>query len=85
MTTSTSKVIQKESNISGIGVFAQVNIPKGHPILQIDDSRLVSDENPLRESEGEYDYHCDYLPNGQIVLMQPPERYINHSCTHVHI
>jgi len=76
----TVKVLQKESPISGTGVFAQVDIPKGHPILEIDDSRLVTDTNPLRESEGEHERHCDYLPGGKIVLMQPPERYINHSC-----
>ena len=80
MTKPTAKAFQDKSPISGTGIFARIHIPKGHPILQIDDSRLVTDESPLRKSEGEYEYHCDYLPNGKVVLMQAPERYINHSC-----
>ena len=80
MTKLIEKVIQKKSCISGKGVFAGVDIPKGHPILRIDDSRLVTTENPLREEEGEHEHHCDYLPDGKIVLMQAPEKYINHSC-----
>jgi hypothetical protein len=48
--------------------------------LRIDDSRVVTDEHPLDERRGEYARHCDYLAGGKVVLMQPPERYINHSC-----
>lgn len=75
-----SKVYIDRSPIHGKGVFAAVDINQGERILQIDDSRVVTKNNPLREEEGEYEYHCDYLAGGKIVLMQPPERYINHSC-----
>lgn len=76
-----ANVVPKESPINGIGVFALVDIKKGYPILKIDDSRLVTAENPLRESEGEYERHCDYLASGKLVLMQSPARYINHRCS----
>jgi hypothetical protein len=75
-----ANVVPKESPINGIGVFALIDFPKGYPILKIDDSREVTEENPLQESEGEYEWHCDYLANGKVVLMQSPERHINHSC-----
>jgi len=74
------KIVLSASPIHGIGVFAAADISKGAPILKIDDSRIVSDEAPLRQSAGEYDYHCDYLAGGTVVLMQSPERHINHSC-----
>ena len=73
-----SKVLLNASPIEGMGIFAAVDIPRGAPVLQIDDSRAVTPENPLRE--GELERHCDYLAGGKVVLMQPPERHINHSC-----
>jgi hypothetical protein len=74
----TRKVVLSGSPIHGIGVFAAVDFPEGGPILRIDNSRVVSDEAPLRESDGEYDYHCDYLAGGEVVLMQPPAQHTNH-------
>ena len=76
----TARVTPKESQINGIGVVARVDFKKGHPILKIDDSRVVTGDNPLRETEGEQEVHCDYLAGGKVVLMQSPERHINHSC-----
>jgi len=29
---------------------------------------------------GDGERHCDYLEGGKVVLMQPPEPYINYSC-----
>lgn len=74
------KVAVKESSIQGFGVFSLGNIAKGELILAIDDSRVVTDEFPLDASRGELEYHCDYLVGGKVVLMQFPERHINHSC-----
>ena len=74
------KVAIKESSINGMGVFASKNIAKGELVLAIDDSRVLTPELPLVESKGELEYHCDYLAGGKVVLMQFPERHINHSC-----
>jgi hypothetical protein len=68
------------SLIHGKGVFTIFNIKEGERILKIDDSRIVTDDNPLKLEKGEYEHHCDYLGNGVVVLLQEPERYINHSC-----
>jgi SET domain-containing protein len=75
-----AQVIVKESPINRLGVFALENISKGEMILAIDDSRIVTPKLPLIESKGELEYHCDYLADGKVVLMQLPERHINHSC-----
>ena len=75
-----TKIIVQESSINGMGVFALENIAKGEIILAIDDSRVLTPELPLDESKGEFEYHCDYLADGKVVLMQFPERHINHSC-----
>jgi len=47
-------------------------------ILEIDDSHVVADENKLSKHQLEFD--CDFLAAGKIILMQKPEKYINHSC-----
>jgi SET domain-containing protein len=75
-----SKVYIADSPIHGKGVFAAVTIRPGEPILTIDDSRLVTENSPLRSSLDEHRRYCDFLADNTIVLMQPPERYINHCC-----
>ena len=67
-------VTVQKSKIHGIGVFAARDFFAGEIILPIDDSRIVDEAHPLREDLGEYDYHCDYLENGKVVLMKSPER-----------
>ena len=71
-------ILVKSSPLQGKGVFAAKNFHKGEVILEIDDDHVVVDESNLTESQHEYD--CDYLANGTIILMQEPEKYINHSC-----
>lgn len=75
-----SKVSVKDSKIQGKGVFAKLPIAKGEIVLAIDDSRKVTDDMPLRPERGESEDHCDWFPDGTVVYMQEPERYINHSC-----
>jgi uncharacterized protein len=67
-----------ESVIAGLGVFAATPFRHGDLVLEIDDSRVVDDVHPLGPSDSPD--HRDYLANGKVVLMQFPERYINHSC-----
>ena len=74
-------VIVRESKIHGLGVFANRDIEPGEKILVIDDTRLVDAKHPLQPELGEFEHHCDYLADSQVVLMQYPERYINSSCS----
>jgi uncharacterized protein len=69
----------RESPIHGRGVFATRRFEWGEPILPIDDSRVVTPEAPLDREHGELEHHRDYLGTHD-VLMQEPERYINHCC-----
>jgi hypothetical protein len=73
-------VIVAPSVIHGLGVFATGDFCPGETVLLIDDSRMVDEEHPLRPECGEYEYHCDYLAGGKIVLLRPPERHINSGC-----
>ena len=75
---SPSVLVVRPSPVHGRGVFSTADFKAGVVILERDDSRLVADDNPLRE--GEHPYHCDWLPDGRIVYVQEPERYTNHSC-----
>jgi GNAT superfamily N-acetyltransferase len=40
----------------------------------------VTDADPLDPARDEFEHHCDYLAGGKVVLMRPPERFINHAC-----
>ena len=73
-------VIVRASSIHGLGVFAARDFAEGEAVLILDDSRVVDDGHPLRPERGEYDYHCDYLAGGRVVLQPFPERHINSSC-----
>jgi hypothetical protein len=68
----------RHSCIQGTGVYATHSIGAGVAVLKIDDSRRVDEQHPL--SAADDPRHCDYLAAGKVVLMQSPERYINHSC-----
>ena len=78
--TQPSRVAVLASLIQGHGVFATHVLPCGTVVLRLDDSRVVDANHPLRPDAGELERHRDFLPDGTAVLMQSPERYINHSC-----
>jgi uncharacterized protein len=75
-----SRLYTAESSIHGKGVFSYVHFSPGEMILKIDDSRVVTDADPLDTAKDEFEHHCDYLARGKVVLMQAPERFINHRC-----
>jgi hypothetical protein len=75
-----SRVYNAESPIHGTGAFSAIPISPGEIVLRIDDSRVVTDADPVDPSIGEFEHHCDYLAGGKVVLMQSPERSINHRC-----
>ena len=75
-----SDVHVAESGIHGVGVFAARDFAAGETLMALDDSRVVDAEHPLRPELGEYEYHCDYLEGGKVVLQGFPERHVNSSC-----
>lgn len=72
------KIVVKNSGIQGKGVYANKEFKKGDVVLLIDDSHVVLDPSKLTDDQNAFD--CDYLQNGKVILMQEPEKYINHSC-----
>jgi uncharacterized protein len=70
-------VFVKGSKIQGKGVFAAKSFQPGDEILEIDDSQVVEDESTLTAED--WAYNADFF-DGKIVIMQEPERCINHSC-----
>jgi len=69
----------RPSEIHGRGVFANRGFRRGEQVLPIDDSRVVESEDSFDASQGEFEYHQDYLGDHN-VLLQEPERHINHCC-----
>jgi phosphoribosylformimino-5-aminoimidazole carboxamide ribotide isomerase len=67
----------KPSRVQGKGIFALRNFQAGEKILEIDDSHIVEDVSILTKDD--WEYNLDFV-NDKIVLMQEPERCINHSC-----
>ena len=67
----------RDSLLQGKGVFASRDFGTGEIVLEIDDSHIVTDESHLTPEQHEFD--LDYLQD-KTVLMQEPEKYINHSC-----
>jgi hypothetical protein len=68
----------RASPTDGLGVFALRSHRAGELVLSIDDSCVVDHTHPLTALDNPR--HCDYLAGGKVVLMQYPERHINHSC-----
>lgn len=74
-----SAVEVSPSMIEGLGLFALRPFSANQRIRQISVLREVTPEAPLREDRGERAEHCDY-PDGKVVLLGSPDRYVNHSC-----
>ncbi len=74
----------KKSDIIGKGIFAMSLIKKGATVLTWNPKILTREEADKRPNE-EKDHYL-YPEGDKMLWMQPPERYINHSCdanTHV--
>ena len=71
-------VIVKDSIIQGKGVFAERDFRMGEIVLKWDVSHELSKEEAGKASK-EDQHYIVYL-NGKYIFMQPPERYVNHSC-----
>ena len=80
-----NEIIVKKSRIEGKGVFASRDFKKGEVVIKWD----ISHELRPEELKGLPEKEKRYVTNigGKIILMQPPARYVNHSCdanTHAH-
>lgn len=71
-------IIVKKSNIEGNGVFAARNFKKGEVVLRWDISHALTPKEleQLTEEEKKYVSYTD----GRYVVMQAPEKFVNHSC-----
>lgn len=73
------KVIVKKSHIHGTGVFAACDIKKGEVITKWKIEKMLTEKEAktLPESTKRY---LSYIGEGRWIILQSPERYINHSC-----
>lgn len=78
-TGATEGVEIKRSPIEGLGIFATRSYLPGDRIRRVSVVREITAASPLREDLGERREHCAY-PDGKVVLIGPPDRYVNHSC-----
>lgn len=73
-----NNVIVKNSHIEGKGVFALRDFKEGEIVLNWDTSHNLPKEIVDKMSNEEKKY-ISFL-NGKYVIMQEPEKYVNHSC-----
>ncbi len=69
----------RPSRIEGLGIFAARPFGAGERIRRVRVVREITAAAPLRPELGERADHCDY-PDGRVVLIGPPDRYVNHCC-----
>ena len=70
-------IVIKKSKISGKGVFAKRDFKKGEIILRWNPkilTKLEADKLTTKQK------HYLYQEKNKYFLMQPPEKYVNHSC-----
>ena len=69
----------RKSSTHGIGVYALRAFEAGEIVLRWDLSHTLSKEElaSLPDHERMYTHSID---GGRTILVQPPERYVNHSC-----
>lgn len=72
-------VIVKKFPIHGRGVFAARDFKKGEVVLHWDISHILSKEEVEKMNEEEKRYVA--FSGGKYIIMQAPEKYVNHSCT----
>ena len=71
-------VIVKKSKIHGLGVFAAQNFKKGEIVSKWNTSPKLT-TNKINNLPAEEKIYVSFH-NGEYILIQPPSRYINHSC-----
>ena len=71
-------VIVKESPIEGKGVFAGRDFKKGETVIKWSIGNTLNEKEARELPEDEKKYLN--IHEGTLFLMQPPGRYVNHSC-----
>lgn len=71
-------IIVKKSKIEGSGVFAGRDFKKGEIVIKWDILHQLTAEEVKKLPESQKRY-VTFL-EGKYILMQPPARYVNHSC-----
>lgn len=74
----TDDVIVKDSDIEGKGVFALRDFREGEIVLRWDTSRTLS-KSLIEKLNDEEKKYISFI-EGKYVVMQEPEKYVNHSC-----
>lgn len=72
-------IIVKKSKISGLGVFANKNFKKGEIVLRWKNGKTFTKSQANKLSKKEKNYVL-LISINKYILMQSPERYVNHSC-----
>ena len=72
-------IVVRPSRIHGKGLFARRLFETGETVLRWDVSQLIPKEDfaLLSPTEQHYTHPFD---EGRLVLVQPPARFVNHSC-----
>ncbi|MBI2151219.1 SET domain-containing protein-lysine N-methyltransferase [Candidatus Woesearchaeota archaeon] len=70
--------IVKKSKVEGLGVFALRNFKKGEVVIKWDISQQLTPKSIKKIPEKDKRYVAHF--NGKFILMQPPARFVNHSC-----
>ena len=71
-------IVVKKSKIHGLGVFAGRNFQKGEVVLAWDVGHRVSKSQAQKMTKKMRSY-LNRDVNGKLVLLQAPERFVNHS------
>jgi len=80
-----SDIVVKTSQIDRKGIFASRDFKKGETVTVWDTSHIISPDEYDKQPE-DVKEHISNLGNGQYLIVQEPESFINHSCepnTHV--
>ncbi|MEK7567350.1 MAG: SET domain-containing protein [Patescibacteria group bacterium] len=69
----------RKSEIEGKGVFAARNIEKGEHVYSYPSGKIIGASDILRIPENDKRY-LDKIGDGKFEIIEPPARYVNHSC-----
>ena len=74
-----SDVVVRASPIEGLGVFARRDFSPDDSVRRVCVAREITDEAPLDPDGGECAEHCARV-DGRVLLLDVPDRFVNHSC-----